>query len=89
MSDDDPNDWGPSEIPYRVNLIYEGKAYEGDVHKLLELFCSQIREPGRPLDERLLDYVTSAFRDYLNGNARTLDHAFGEATRTAKKSNRA
>lgn len=77
MSDDDPDDWGPSEIPHRVNLIFEGKAYDGDVHKLLEVFCSQTKEPGQPLDEHLLGYVVSAFSDYLNGDAPTLDHAFG------------
>ena len=72
MSKDDPNDWGPGEVSERVNLIYEGKAYAGDVLKLLELFCSQAKEPqplDSPISARLLDYIRTAFHSYLSGDA--------------------
>lgn len=81
MANDDPNNWSLGDIKYRIGALDEDAGYREDARGLLELFCAQAQKPplsrAPTFEEPLLSYVVTALSVYLNGEAPTLDHAFG------------
>jgi hypothetical protein len=81
MVSDDPSNWSLGDMKDRIGALDEGKGYREDARGLLKLFCAQAQKPplsrAPTFEEPLLSYVVSALSVYLNGEAPTLDHAFG------------